>query len=942
MKRHVVAGLLGLAIAGCAQDGILQKRLSQLTAPVGLTPPMDSIHQQIKKETAQLDVGRTQADPPRGTNGATSLQAASATARPDSSASSMESSTRTETPASDRPLIQIAPEPQKTASVPSQPAPPASDASAAPMAALPAVAALPAPVDMGAPATNPADTTAQPKPDADQTASPATTTAPSTKPADTSSQPMPVADPATSPAATTPPASAGASTARSEKPLPALPADDEPALDAKPRGPDPLLGPNPDVMPEFNTLQKPPPKEIAPAIETNAPALKPTTIPNESSAGMPTSTTRSADDDVGPARDAKMPAPVFLPGPVAEPLEPTPAGEQPAPLTPTTSASGSLRQVVELPIAGPASSPSRSAAQAPATLPDATPATGGPAKPTEATAVPLTIIPPPTSGAASDPSASSTNGAGTATKTASVGPDPLLSRLPDVVSTSKPSTTADATLPKASSDVAGAPPAASTATAGSASPVSLPPVVTLPTASTPSASPSDTLPAITLPEIARPSADAPAAPAATSSAETKTAPSAGAPAPLPAPTSAVSPKAPKAVDPADEPVVLPSLSAPESAAPGQAAAPENDAALIASKIETHESIRDPEVKQAVGDPSAIHSEMPTRTIFEAGKAVARVGDEIITRRDLDLAVNERGRKAYGPNWVMPDDERSMIELSVLDNLIDRSVVTQEAKRMVKDPKALKLMMEECDKYWEKDELPPLLRKTHSTNIHELKTKMAATGESLEDTRDLYRKDFLFQIFLSQKLMPKLKPDLPEMHNFYTEHLKDFDAPAQVTWREVVFDVRKAPSREEAKRRAEAALKRIRAGESIAAVANEVSNGPNRSAGGLWKLTPGSYRVAAVNAALEKLAVGDVSSVIEGPMTYHIVSVEARREAGPETFAHVQDEIIKRLKIEKNQRESVALLDSLRSKVVIVNYLRPTEQPKGVPTNLARAAAPVAN
>jgi peptidyl-prolyl cis-trans isomerase SurA len=180
-----------------------------------------------------------------------------------------------------------------------------------------------------------------------------------------------------------------------------------------------------------------------------------------------------------------------------------------------------------------------------------------------------------------------------------------------------------------------------------------------------------------------------------------------------------------------------------------------------------------------------------------------------------------------------------------------------------------------------------------------------------------------------------------MHDFYTEHVKEFDAPAQVTWREVLIEVGKSKSRADARRRADAALERIRGGEGLAAVAKAVSDGPNKAEGGLWKLVPGSYGVPAVSAVLDTLAVGEVSPVIEGRNSYHIVCVEGRRAAGPETFAAVQDKIKIRLRAEKIQRESTALLNTLRSQSVIINYLNPTDPTPPVTASLRRATEPTA-
>ena len=60
-----------------------------------------------------------------------------------------------------------------------------------------------------------------------------------------------------------------------------------------------------------------------------------------------------------------------------------------------------------------------------------------------------------------------------------------------------------------------------------------------------------------------------------------------------------------------------------------------------------------------------------------------------------------------------------------------------------------------------------------------------------------------------------------------------------------------------------------------------SDGPTASKGGLYPdMTPGSYGIPVVNDELNRLPIGQVSTILEAPAGFHIVRVESRREAGP--------------------------------------------------------------
>ena len=148
--------------------------------------------------------------------------------------------------------------------------------------------------------------------------------------------------------------------------------------------------------------------------------------------------------------------------------------------------------------------------------------------------------------------------------------------------------------------------------------------------------------------------------------------------------------------------------------------------------------------------------------------------------------------------------------------------------------------------------------------------------------------------MNEPLKEHLKVELPDLFKHYNEHVNkhEFDRPAQITWRELLVDVEKHPSREVAQRKAAVLLARLKKGEDFAELAKAENDGPasSKKRGGLVQTSPGTYAVAAVNQALESLPIGQTSGLLSGPNSFHIVRVENRRAAGPATFNEVQDGI----------------------------------------------------
>ncbi len=102
------------------------------------------------------------------------------------------------------------------------------------------------------------------------------------------------------------------------------------------------------------------------------------------------------------------------------------------------------------------------------------------------------------------------------------------------------------------------------------------------------------------------------------------------------------------------------------------------------------------------------------------------------------------------------------------------------------------------------------------------------------------------------------------------------------------------------------------------MASAESHGPNKAKGDSGRPRQG-YGVDAVNTALDTLAIGQISQIIEAPASYHIVRVERRRPAGPASFAEVevQDKIKNTIFNEKIRRETSALSPSCENRLLSV-------------------------
>ena len=123
-------------------------------------------------------------------------------------------------------------------------------------------------------------------------------------------------------------------------------------------------------------------------------------------------------------------------------------------------------------------------------------------------------------------------------------------------------------------------------------------------------------------------------------------------------------------------------------------------------------------------------------------------------------------------------------------------------------------------------MPPLLRHYVVDNEFQLKQKLTEAGIPMDFLRQSHRQEFLAMVYRDKKLSDYRKVDLPEMLQYYNDHYRDkeYDRPAQITWRELVVEKGQHPTQGEARKKADSMLARLQRGESFANLALKESEG----------------------------------------------------------------------------------------------------------------------
>ncbi len=142
----------------------------------------------------------------------------------------------------------------------------------------------------------------------------------------------------------------------------------------------------------------------------------------------------------------------------------------------------------------------------------------------------------------------------------------------------------------------------------------------------------------------------------------------------------------------------------------------------------------------------------------------------------------------------------------------------------------------------------------------------------------------------------------EIAAYYAAHATDYKVPEEVKTRHILIAVPKgadAKTDAAAKAKAEALLKQIQGGASLAELAKTNSDDPGSKAqGGELPMIPTSSLDPAYAKAAMALNPGQTSGLVRSQFGYHIIQTEEKHAAGTKTLAEVKDEIASKLSAQK--------------------------------------------
>jgi parvulin-like peptidyl-prolyl isomerase len=231
---------------------------------------------------------------------------------------------------------------------------------------------------------------------------------------------------------------------------------------------------------------------------------------------------------------------------------------------------------------------------------------------------------------------------------------------------------------------------------------------------------------------------------------------------------------------------------------------------------------------------------------------------------------------------VPPDKRDEVLRGVLDQLVAYHLLAQESR-------ARKLAVADTDV----DARLADIRKGFPTE-EAFKQGIAAQGMTFEQLKSQAKTSLEVAKVIETEVNSKVAVQDPEVKGFYDQNLERFKQGDTVHAAHILIGLPQGATAEqktEARTRAAAVLKTVKAGGDFATLAraNSSDQGSAQNGGDLGFFPKGQMTPAFEEAAF-KLKPGTVSALVETPFGFHIIKVIERRAPRTATFVEVSGQI----------------------------------------------------
>ena len=287
--------------------------------------------------------------------------------------------------------------------------------------------------------------------------------------------------------------------------------------------------------------------------------------------------------------------------------------------------------------------------------------------------------------------------------------------------------------------------------------------------------------------------------------------------------------------------------------------------------------------------------------------VAVVNGDIITRGDLDRAMDFGKQQAMQKGQTLNDAQLAAMEKDALEKLIGIELLYQASKEAggkIDEKQVDEKFAEFRKRFPTEDAFKKAMGEWHVTEA-EMKAEL--------------QKGMVTEAFVVKKFVDKATVPEDKIKAYYDSNPQFFEQPEQVKASHILIKVKPEASeseKAEALKKIEEAQEKVKKGDDFAEVAKASSEGPSAPKGGDLGYFRRGQMVKPFEDVAFTLEPGKVSDVVKTKFGYHLIKVIDKKKKLTIPFDVVKPRIEQYLKQQEVQKEVKKFVENLRKKAKI--------------------------
>ncbi len=282
-----------------------------------------------------------------------------------------------------------------------------------------------------------------------------------------------------------------------------------------------------------------------------------------------------------------------------------------------------------------------------------------------------------------------------------------------------------------------------------------------------------------------------------------------------------------------------------------------------------------------------------------GETVATVNGVDIPKADVDEQIDLISEQQPG---IFDGEKGTDLEKSYRDRF-EEQLITNELIRQDALERGIKVSEKDVDEKFAQ------VSKLFNDDKKKLEDALKQQGMTPESYKERIREQLLLEKTVNEEVEDVSASD-EEAQEEYDKNKESYEEPEQVRVSDIVIK-----DEEEAKK----VLASIKGGADFSQQAKDKSEDPaTKDNGGDLGFRQIKDFPPALGEAIGALSVGETSELVNDASGFHIMRLEDKKEARQRSFEESKEEIIQRLKLEKQRSKYLAYIEALKKKFKVVD------------------------